>query len=186
MKIILEGPDNAGKTTFADSIKLLLTQEVHYAHPGGAPKDVTDEIWHLDDQLCTAKDAGDVIFDRVTSISQAIFNPAQTMMQDSVRSTYLAQMLKSGCMVIYFRPSTDFLMRTDQFTWREGESEEHKQKIIQNQMTFIERYDLMMAKIPNIIYNFEETEQADLILHGVASAFSGDVDAMNWLKSFLK
>jgi hypothetical protein len=76
-------------------------------------------------------------------------------------------------------------MRFNDFTWREGESEEHKQKIIRNQHVFIERYDNIMAKIPCISYDFDDHLHAGAIITQVCKAMLGNKTADAWFDGLI-
>ena len=53
-------------------------------------------------------------------------------------------------------------MRKEDFTWRDGETEEHKQKIIERQHEFILRYDDVMTRVPHVLYDFEDSSAASI------------------------
>jgi GTPase SAR1 family protein len=150
MRIILEGPDNAGKTTLANRIKHALGPRVDYFHPGGKPDDLEAEALCIEVQLDTLRASSSIIMDRCTPISQVVYNPDPELVgwRDHMWQRYL----ELDIVLIYCRPSTDRLLRVQDLTWREGETEEHKQKIIANQHTFVQRYDAIMQGKPNLSY----------------------------------
>ena len=180
MKLILEGPDNAGKTTLAQ--KLVNAQcSVHYRHAGGKPNGLREETDCCINQIAQLNLEG-VLLDRITPISQQVYNPDPGL--QLTRNKYLAEIRFKNPVFIYCRPSNDRLMRTEAFTWREGESEEHKQKIIQNQHTFIERYDQIMARIPHVAYDFEDPTST-VIFNQLVKAFRGDKAAEKWFTDLM-
>lgn len=181
MNILFEGPDNAGKTTLAKHVHEN-TRFTFYYHPGGKPVDMDDEVHCLEHQASVMY-MDRVIMDRCTAISQQVYNPDDKL--NVMRMSYLNTLLENkNIIVIYARPSTDRLMRVQDFTWREGESEEHKQKIIENQHTFIERYDAIMRKVPHIAYDFEHST-GGLISGMLIRGLNGDEAAYKWLRSIM-
>ena len=181
MKIILEGVDNSGKTTLANHI-LKEVRSATYHHPGGKP-----EHWPAEQACCVQQlqllNIDNVILDRITPISQQIYNPDPG--SDLTRIKYIAEMRFKGAVFIYCRPSTDRLMRVDEFTWREGESEEHKQKIIRNQHRFIDAYDRVMGSIPHITYDYENPDSV-IVLHKIIQAMQGDQSSANWIDQLIE
>lgn len=180
MKIILEGPDNAGKTTLAQKL-CIEAKSLRYYHPGGKPAGLKEETDFCIQQIAMLS-TDDILMDRCTPISQQVYNPDK--MADLTRNKYLAEMRFKGPVFIYCRPSTDRLMRTDLFTWREGESEEHKQKIIEGQHTFIGRYDAIMQRVPHIAYDFE-SPMADVIFTKLLAAIRGSTADAKWFDDLL-
>lgn len=180
MKIVLEGPDNAGKTTLAQKL-CMQAKGLRYYHPGGKPAGIREETEFCILQVAMLNVDG-VLMDRCTPISQQVYNPDPAM--DMVRNKYLAEMRYKNPVFIYCRPSTDRLMRVEDLTWREGESEEHKQKIILNQHTFIDRYDQIMQRVPHIAYDFE-SPMADVIVAKLIAAAQGSESDEQWFNNLL-
>lgn len=178
MRFILEGPDNAGKTSLANSIKHVLGPRVDYFHPGGKPADIEAEGHCVEEQLEALMGSTAIIMDRCTPISQTVYNP------DSQLNDWRLHMWKRyeelDVVVIYCRPSTDKLLRVQDLTWRDGETEEHKQKIIQNQHAFVQRYDHLMQKIPNLSYDYEDVAHATIIRDKMIQALEGQKSAVMW------
>ena len=176
MRLILEGPDNAGKTSLAQRL-LQANVHVKYNHPGGKPDSFEDEERCIKEQLIWLHDHH-TILDRVTPISQRVYNPDEVA--DKFRIDMWSHYLQHKPVVVYCRPSTDRLMRFQDFTWRDGETEEHRQKIIRNQHTFIERYDAIMATVPHVLYAFDEP-MGEIVAIKLLQAFGGSKDAQQWL-----
>ena len=156
--IVLEGPDNAGKSTLAAALIKAVPKHQYY-HPGGAPDSLEAEEKFVGAQLLLATSKSPIVFDRLTPISQMVYNPDPALERTRVAA---ALDILQHCVLVYCRPSTDRLMRTDAFTWREGESEEHKQKIIKNQIEFIQRYDKLLLMFPHVTYSFDDVFAAEL------------------------
>lgn len=183
MLLILEGPDNAGKTTLAQTISKALKGKLTYFHPGGRPETITQELECIDEQMAYLK-KGNVMLDRCTPISQQIYNHDGVLTM--IRQEALQDMLKLGVLIIYCRPSTDRLLRTQDLTWRDGETDEHKQKIIHNQHEYVHAYDMLMAQIPCIIYNFEDYEQAKTIVDKIVSSFMDEKADNSWFNKVIQ
>lgn len=180
MKILLEGPDNAGKTTLARAIHDAC-QNTFYFHPGGKPKDLDDEVKCIESQLQILRNDR-VIMDRCTPISQMVYNPDPT--QDVFRKQKIREFVQDDMVILYARPSTDRLMRVQDLTWRDDETEEHKQKIIHNQHEFIERYDRIMAEVPCLTYDFEDAI-APIIKVKAIAAMNGSESDFKWFRELM-
>lgn len=176
MKLILEGPDNAGKTTLAR--KLSNNGLVAYKHPGGRPDDLKAEINCMIEQYNHLLHHQHIILDRITAISQQVYNPDK--MHEVTREIALDSLLNLQPVVIYCRPSDDRLLRVQDLKWREGESDEHKEKIIRGQHTFVQRYDALMQTIPCITYDYDDTAHADIIVTKAIKAFTGSTADLQW------
>jgi hypothetical protein len=106
----------------------------------------------------------------------------QDPLEKSIRGWAVARLLDYGVVVIYCRPYIDKLMRTDQYTWREDETEEHKQRILSNHLIYIEKYDQVMSKIPCIHVNYEDSSYP-FILEQLITALKGDIEAQKWVRN---
>jgi len=179
MKVILEGPDNAGKTSLANRVREALGTRVRYFHPGGRPDGFQGELDCMKQQARLMKQEDVLIIDRVTAISQQVYSPSDDSEANYWRQQGLLELLSYKPVVIYCRPSTDRLMRTEEYTWREGESEEFKQSIIRNAHTYIERYDKLMQGVPNICYNFDEPS-GGIIRTKLIQAMGGRKEDVDW------
>ena len=178
MKIILEGADNSGKTTLANLIIDRIGDFDLYHHPGGKPTDEDAEFECIRQQMEWLH-ADNVIIDRVTPISQRIYNP--NLLLDKKRANAWSEMDRQHQpILIYCRPSTDRLLRIQDFTWRDGETDEHKHKIIENQHRFVERYDTLLTNIPCVHYDFDEKISASLIVRQAINGMLGDTSAIGW------
>jgi adenylate kinase family enzyme len=184
MRVVLEGPDNAGKTTLSAILRDL--PRVVYHHPGGKPADADAEMECMLEQLQLAQGQVNLVLDRVTCISQDVYNPdpGSTMANARARHrTYLQQI--PNLVVVYCRPPNEVLMDVGNFTWRSEETEEHRQKIILNQHQFIERYDQLMQTVPCIFYNWRDEVHADIIRKALIRAMSGDESARKWFQGLI-
>jgi hypothetical protein len=180
--VILEGPDNAGKTTLAKLLTDACPSVVYY-HPGGRPDSQDEEARFLEDQYNRLFDGSkQYLMDRVTSISQQVYNPDHVL--ERTRRSCLFSLMELDLVLIYCRPSTDRLLRTQDLTWRPGETEEHKQKIIRGQHDFVQRYDLLMGTVPCISYDYEHPSAA-VIRTKLVNALNGVAEDRRWFRDLV-
>ena len=182
MRVILEGPDNAGKTTLAKRLIEALGEQLTYFHPGGKPVDFDHETRCMSEQLHILQRFKRVIMDRITPISQRVYNPDEVL--DRIRASTMDEFLREDVLIIYCRPSTDRLLRVQDLTWRDGETEEHRQKIINNQHIFVDRYDAIMTTVPCITYDFDHSS-AEVIFTKLVKTMNGSLDDINWFKNLI-
>jgi hypothetical protein len=183
MRIILEGPDNAGKTSLANRWKHELGPRVPYFHPGGKPDNIDAEGACIEEQLEWLQGSTSIIMDRCTPISQQVYNYSTELAAWRLHMWQRYEAL--GVVTIYCRPSIDRLLRTQDFTWRDGETDEHKDKIIAGQHKFVQRYDDLMQMIPNVCYDWEDQAHANLIYQQGLRALGGDQVAAAWFRQLI-
>ena len=154
MAIILEGPDAAGKTSLG---RLLSGQfGMNLIVSGGAPRSKEEVIQFCEMQM-SHLDQLDAVIDRVTPISHPIYNPVYR--NSDLLKDYLIKMLEhKQVLIVYCRPPTEALMRPEKHQWKDYDTEEHKQKVLNNQMVFIELYDELFQKIPHLHYDYTQRE----------------------------
>lgn len=183
MKLILEGPDNGGKTSLATRLRSCTS--AHYFMAGSPPVNHIEELKCMHEQydLLSGPDTSSIIVDRLTSFSQPIYNPDSE--HDENRRFFRQAIIDLKPIIVYCRPSTDKLLRVQDLTWRDGETEEHKQKIIRNQHIFVERYDKMFAGIPCVTYDYENDGNRELIFGKLRKALSGSSDDEQWFHSLI-
>lgn len=179
LNIILEGADNSGKTTLANALRE--NSSLTYFHPGGPPGSKENELACMVEQREVLYNGiSSVVMDRCTAISQQVYAPETVMNQ--VRKAWLTDVLATGTLLVYCRPGTDWLMSFEHFTWRDGESEEHKKLILEKQHTFIERYDAVMHGLPHIGYDYRN-EDAPVVLKHLKQALAGDFASEKFLRT---
>lgn len=149
--IVVEGPDNAGKTTLAEAIGL----QRYTAGP--APRDARELTECLLDQRARA--SMPCVQDRLTCISQQVYSdaPESGLLGEALREFVKIPMV----VVVYCRPPQRILMDLSKHKIKSYDTEESLKKIIDNQHTYIERYDAIMATIPHI--QFDWTEYLDFV-----------------------
>lgn len=183
MKVVLEGPDNAGKTTLAKRLREQVTG-LEYFHPGGAPANTDAEIGCLTQQHDMMQSRNRIILDRVTCISQQVYN--SDIAGDWQRQQYADMMVATpGLVVIYCRPPNEVLMDVGNYKWRPEETEEHRQKIISRAMEFVHRYDEVMLRVPCISYDWKDAAHAQVIEQKLVQGLYGREDAATWFHNVI-
>lgn len=158
MAIILEGPDAAGKTTLA---RWLVDMGMEIVVTGGAPRSLEALIQHCHRQVNACEDRRNVI-DRISPISHPIYNPAYR--GNEMLAVYLGMMInRDDVVVVYCRPPTDALMKPEKHQWKDYDTEEDKQKILNNQMVYIDLYDEAFAAIPHVCYDYTIRDSDEMV-----------------------
>lgn len=147
MGLILEGPDASGKSTLARTISKESGMPLFLA--GGKPKD-DQEMWSMITDQRHAADAGSIV-DRVSSISQQVYREGLFLRSDLVDE---AMALAQKSIIVYCRPPMDVLMDPNKHEWKSYDTPAWKAEILVNQGLYVRRYDLLMTKIPCIIYDW--------------------------------
>lgn len=147
--IVLEGADNSGKSSLANRFSGI---PVYTAGP--APKDEDEENKCLMEQLDRASTK--CVQDRLTCISQQVYG---NRLFDSKLGSILVDIIKmSPVIVVYCRPPDRVLMDFSTHSVKSYDTEEHIKKIIDNQHTYIERYDALMSTIPHMLYDWTDKD----------------------------
>jgi len=146
--IVVEGPDNSGKTTLLKTISEAFRTEIH--HSGGPPKydgetlDRTAEYLQMDYKL----------YDRFPAISDQVYSPLFRGVNyfNTKRGQQLFKdFLLKRPLIVYCRPPDEVLMELENHKFHpENETQEHFQKVMANQAKIIETYDALMAQISNL------------------------------------
>ena len=166
MIIILEGPDNAGKSSLAKRLSCDLHVEV--IHPGGPPKNIVEAIARCFEQERTFEIGTqlNIIFDRVTCISDMIYRGIPEyhnvfgLFQDQIR-------YRKNIVVIYCRPSIERLRNFDDHVTKDHEDESVVQHAKDNVERIIFEYDNVMLRLesdPHVDfqrYNFEQDDDSE-------------------------
>jgi thymidylate kinase len=154
--LIIEGPDNAGKSTLIEKLK----EEFHLKsfHAGGPPKNQSDIDKRKIDahQNCLEK----IIQDRNYFISDIVYGGVlrKEPVYDNLVS--LLKMLTTKPMVIYCRPPLDHLLGMKNHKVKDHETEEHVASVKENQLLLVHHYDELMKIValhtPFIQYDFTQ------------------------------
>jgi len=160
--IILEGPDNGGKSTLAYKFGLPVV------HPGGAPKTPDEEqiMFRRQFRVCTTK----IVHDRVTCISQQVY---QKRLKDPYYHLHAKLLAGSAhCVIIYCRPDDEELLDFTKHSVAEHDTEEQMAYVRSNAELFVRSYDILMSDLPHIKYNYKVDKLDDLIYRVIKAQFS--------------
>ena len=148
MAIIIEGPDNAGKTTLCNLLGTSLHMPIFHA---GGPPSTNDTAL----RLCREQTDflhNNTILDRITPISRQVYN---NRYNDPEMVDHLKVMLKVPmCTLIYCRPPNERLMDMKNHEIKKHDTADHMANILEHHHNFIELYDRLMAGIPHIEYDW--------------------------------
>lgn len=176
--VVLEGPDNSGKSTLAKYL-CDATRALYY-HPGGAPADIQAERRFLIEQQQLINSGGPLVMDRLTCVSQQVYNGHAEFDQERLR--HLDVVTRSQFVfVVYCRPPNEVLCDTSNFTWRSDETEEHRQKIITRAFEWVQKYDDLMTKVPCAHYDFKDSTASEVLRTALIGALIEDPLWMEWL-----
>jgi hypothetical protein len=174
--IVLEGPDNAGKSTLADYLCKRFDLPKYTAGP--APKTQYEMIQCYLRQSELSSTA--CVHDRVTCISQSVYSGPSRL-----ADAELDLMIDTpGCVFVYCRPPERVLMDFSNHRIKSYDTEESLSKIMDNQHEFIKRYDSLFAKIPHVQYDWTECDTASEMVSN--KVFPCLYDVVAWEKLRLK
>lgn len=169
MAIIVEGMDNAGKSTLARSFGLRVV------HPGPRPETQGEEAMCLDYQLETC--GLNRVMDRVTSIS----TPCYTGNFASLYTEYLDAMLSQPhCVLVYCRPPMDIIKDFSHHSAKSYDDEAKIKWLQDNAEIIVARYDLYMSRFPHLKYDYTNPDQT---LLGLAKKAQTNLEAWNRWRS---
>jgi adenylate kinase family enzyme len=149
--IAFEGPDNAGKSTFAKYV--CDKYGLAYFTAGPAPKNGFER------DTCLVEQYGRLHFpivqDRLTCISHRIYHA-----DDDIESSIFRNlMVKSNKFVlVYCRPPDRTLMDFSTHKLKSYDTEQSIKKIMDNQHEYIQRYDAIMASTPHLTYDWTDDQ----------------------------
>ena len=146
--IIFEGADASGKSTLARKLSRDSGRDLFLA--GGKPKDDA-EMWRMIGDQRLALEEGKLV-DRVSSISQQVYREGLFFRDDLM--TEVHSLLDAGHVLVYCRPPNHVMLDPKNHEWKPYDTEEWKQTILMNQQMYMDRYDLLMAKLPCVIYDW--------------------------------
>lgn len=170
--VIFEGADASGKSTLAREISKGSGRPLYLA--GGKPKDDA-EMWRMIGDQHKALQTGHLV-DRVSSISQQVYREGLYMRRDLMG--VVEQLLDEDNVIVFCRPPERIMMDPKYHEWKPYDTDDWKRQILGHQATYIQRYDVLMAKFPCVIYDWTSEEAHDIknILMNLSSA--GMMDAL--------
>jgi len=148
--LIIEGPDNSGKTTLVKELAQLLPGQ-KVLHSGGPVKSEADR----DERMERILNSRHVIWDRVPCISEQIYGPVLRGVNIFGGTTYLQAVVDIGAAIIYCRPPDHLLFNLDTHDVNpDHDDEEHLTGIKQNHEKIVASYDYFMRHIPHLRYDY--------------------------------
>lgn len=152
MSIIVEGPDNSGKTTLCQKLRDQLAMPIFHAGGPPATNDIALKLCHEQTEFLKHK----VILDRITPISRQIY---ENRFNDPDLMDHLKNMLRVPfCVIIYCRPPNERLMDMASHEVKKHDTPEHLAYVLENHHNFIELYDRMMAGVPHLLYDWTDMQ----------------------------
>ena len=153
--IILEGFDNSGKSTLASAI------EWPKYHPGPRPTSLKAEIGCITDQILMVRSECNVVYDRVTCISQLAYNPNPSYM---AFRTVVAEYMANHATLIYCRPPIEVITDFSRHEIKTYDDEQWIEYVQENADVIVKRYDSIMRKLNHIVYDWTKPSQQVLDL----------------------
>jgi hypothetical protein len=166
MIIVLEGPDNAGKSTLGRKLSADLSMDL--IHPGGPPKHIVEVIARCQEQLLTFQLSTEVdfIYDRITCISDMIYRGRDEYKR--IFEIYQGQLRTAkNVIIIYCRPSDERVKDFSDHVKKDHETDEVVQHAVANVDRIVDEYDVLMNAFANdrhitaLKYDFERDVNSD-------------------------
>lgn len=149
MAIIVEGFDNSGKTTLAESFGLEIVRA------GPKPKNWREEQRYIEDQQNQARCP--VVLDRVTCLSQPIYRGSPDPRYDRA----LNDLLKTHhCILIYCRPPLETILDFSKHQVKSYDDQKHLDWLKANARIIVDRYDAAMKRIPHMRYDWTSPDRS--------------------------
>lgn len=139
--LIVEGPDNAGKSTL---IRMFETEfNLPSFHAGGPPKSSEDILKRRAAAYrnCLKR----IIQDRNYFISDIVYGSVLRKDPCYQNFSLMLKMLQLKPLVIYCRPSMQHLMQIGDHKAKAHETQEHVDKVKENQKELVWHYDALMS-----------------------------------------
>jgi hypothetical protein len=148
MGLILEGADASGKSTLGRLIHKVSGRPLHLSGP--APKDDAQMASMILAQEEAARDRESIV-DRISCISQQIYREGLFFRQDLMDNI---KSYEGHSILVYCRPPDHVLMNPSMHEWKDYDTAEWKAEILSKQQDYIKRYDLLMSRVPCVIYDW--------------------------------
>lgn len=154
--IIIEGPDNAGKSTLAQQLSKAIGIPIHHS---GGPALNDEEIIHRAERIFDTGNVRPLLYDRVPFISDYVY---RTVMQDkpspftdkNLVDRYIRRMKKLHPVVILCWPPIPVMMALESHERSPHETEEHFNKVKDHQEQLIHSYSQLFVDIPHYKYDY--------------------------------
>lgn len=172
--IVLEGPDNAGKSTLGDQLsRALMSELVHTSKPGRSLEEMQEIMSDI-----LLNQTPDIIYDRVPIISEQIYGPIirnENKFAGEVGNRTMELFLGREPLIIYCRREPEELVKIP-LEQKEHDTPEHIEKVTARILTIAQAYDdffdgLRERKYKKLVvydwtkHNFETTVKSRAIRH---------------------
>ncbi len=148
MDIILEGPDNAGKSTLAQILADELNMTVRHS---GGPSKYPGEVNHRAQQYNTDMDS--FIYDRHPCVSQNLYVAAFQNGGELIEEKHLINFYDNAPLIIYCRSLGDLGGHVPS----EHADEEHDKKVAENYDRLCRLYDEWALKNAKLLYRIGDS-----------------------------
>lgn len=156
MIIILEGPDNAGKSTLANMLAKDLGIEV--VHPGGPPANIADALIRCGEQAMIFQIGEHVsfIYDRVTCISDQIYRGRSSYLVSFAlfQQDLLNEVENGNAMLVYCRPPNRVVKDFSNHVTKSHETDAVVEHAKRNVDRIIFEYDELMNVLKPVVYDY--------------------------------
>ena len=168
--IIIEGPDNSGKSTLIDSLvkdfNLLIADKPH-----GPPKNIADLV-NRTSKLLLRQDSARYILDRHPLFSEAIYGPIlrnknlwdeNKTMRDALLNILDNANSEGTVFIIYCRPPDEVVLNFDTHLVKSYDTTEHLEGLKNKGHEIIKAYDNLMSSWADFKYNYKEKDSYKLL-----------------------
>lgn len=178
--IIVEGPDNSGKSTLINQLIKDLGLTLAEQKVKGPTKSLLDITSRALDVLhqCSVIGPDKAITDRFSLISEEIYGPicrGQNRWNED-RGIYLSlwNIVDSfNPIIIYCRPPLPVLLNMDNHQVKDYDTKEHLESIESNQVKLIEKYDLFFKFHPCRLYDYTKENSYNDLINYLRSTING-------------
>lgn len=148
MFVIVEGPDNSGKTALCKFLSMHL--KVSIVHSGGPPRSKKEFFDRIERLLHHPRP---VIFDRFPVISEHVYGPVLRGVDtfEGAHRIFNCRMLLRRPIILYCRTSIEEMLKLDDHKVKEHETAEHVESVKHNALNLIYRYDEVMSIYPSAL-----------------------------------
>ncbi len=137
--IIIEGPDNAGKSTLAAILSKTFNLPIH--HAGGPPKNY-DEIMERSNYILN--NSSGFIFDRVPFISEPVYSILRNYNLFADEFEVYNRLKKLKPIIIYCRPPDNIILDLTTHGVKDWDDLDHLLGVSNNIKKLVDRYDEVM------------------------------------------
>lgn len=156
--IVIEGPDNSGKSTFAAHLSYEFGIPVY--HAGGPPASKKEIFGRVNFIL---ENHNKFIFDRIPLISEPVYcilRGGQNLFEGEEAEELYRRLRDINPLVIYCRPPDDIVLDMSNHKVKAHDSAEHLRQVTENSKKLMHRYDevIDMPQLPSY-YTYDYTLQ---------------------------